>query len=230
MKNIKINFEKLESLGYDHIEIQTCSGCSDILISSYNNKEIDLEDDLIGFFSYILVEIYATNFDTDKKEKVGYLEGYYFPQRVFVDENFGVHESFLSIADEIGGDLFDCVESLCDKNYEDFDPQIATAADNVFYISEFQIYPKFQNLGIASFIIKNLYKILISKANLSYLSTFTVFPSPFLLDEEKTPKEKFNEETKRLILFYKRLGFKKYKNTSYYYLNTKDKDTFYMED
>lgn len=230
MKNMKMNFEKLESLGYDWIEIQTSSVTYNIISSSFDDGKVNLEKNLFDFFPKVFVDIYVTNSDTEKRKKIGYLEGYYFPSRMILDENFGIHESILTIANASSAELFECVGAMCDENYEDFAPQIATAIDNVFYISKLRIYSKFQNLGIATFVIKNLYKILIYKANLGYLSTFTVLPYPFLLDEEKTPKEKFNEETKKLILFYKRLGFKKYKNTSYYYLNTKDKDTFYIED
>ena len=233
MKEIKINFKKMKNIGYDYVKITTNSVNEDICIDEYNNGKIEFEQYFFNFFPTIFITIYAGKekdmvLENEKLKEIGYLEGTYFPSRATLGE-LGVEDSICSIADDVGWDTFACVEKLLDENSFDFDSKIATFLDNVFYIDRLEIYPEFQNQGIASFLLANLHKILIYKEHIPSISTFVVLPYPFLLDKEKAPKEKIKQEQNKLIKFYKKFGFKKFKNSSYYYFNTEYKDVLFMD-
>ncbi|MEM3489843.1 MAG: GNAT family N-acetyltransferase, partial [Nitrososphaerota archaeon] len=109
--------------------------------------------------------------------------------------------------DCISGDLLEVAENIVDKNGCIKD-SICDFDDGLFYIERFYIKPEYRRKGIGSFAIEFLPYILEYTLNVS-IGALTIIPNAGKDDYFENQKE-----TKKLVEFANKHGFKKIRNSN----------------
>lgn len=217
-----INLEGLRKLGYDSISLSVSGTRGEL---EYIDEEIDnWRDDQDFEEKYIInifVNIYATNLDTQKKGKIGKLTGNFFESEIVMDDI-----SFYDLCDSVGTDLEHMASAIVDEE-ECIKDEICEFDENLMYIDRIYINEKFRGLGIASYVINSLNEILEYAVNLSP-NVLILLPAPQEIGEDgllqEVRDEKINEnDKKRLIKLYEKLGFEKLEDSNYMIKRTKER-------
>jgi len=217
-----INLEGLRKLGYDSISLSVSGTRGEL---EYIDEEIDNwrdgQDFEEKYIINIFVNIYATNLDTQKKGKIGKLTGNFFESEIVMDDI-----SFYDLCDSVGTDLEHMASAIVDEE-ECIKDEICEFDENLMYIDRIYINEKFRGLGIASYVINSLNEILEYAVNLSP-NVLILLPAPQEIGEDgllqEVRDEKINEnDKKRLIKLYEKLGFEKLEDSNYMIKRTKER-------
>lgn len=209
-----IDLEELNKLGYDSIslEVSGTRGELNYIDRDINNyiEEQDYED---KYLINVFIDIFATNLDTQEKVEIGKLTGNYFESEIIMDDI-----SFYELCDSISTDLEHMASAIVDEE-DCIKDEICEFDENLMYIDRIYINEKFRGLGIASYVINSLNEILEYSVNLSP-NVLILLPAPQKVGEDgllqEVRDEKINENDKRrLINLYEKLGFKMLKNSNY---------------
>ena len=217
-----INLEGLKKLGYASISLSVSGtrGELEYIDEEFDNwrEDQDFEE---KYIINIFVNIYATNLDTQKKEKIGKLTGNFFESEIVMDDI-----SFYDLCDSVGTDLEHMASAIVDEE-ECIKDEICEFDENLMYIDRIYINEKFRGLGIASYVINYLNEILEYSVNLSP-NVLILLPAPQEIGEDGLLQEVRDEEInennkKRLIKLYEKLGFEKLKDSNYMIKRTKER-------
>jgi len=217
-----IDLEGLNRLGYDSISLSVSGtrGELEYIDAEINNwkEDQDVEE---KYVINVFVDIYATNLDTQKKEKIGKLMGNFFESEIVMDDI-----SFYDLCDSIGTDLEHMASAIVDEE-ECIRDEICDFDENLMYIDRIYINEKFRGLGVASYVINSLNEILEYSINLS-ANVLILLPAPQEIGEDgllqEVRDEKINEnDKKRLIKLYEKLGFEKLEDSNYMIKRTKER-------
>jgi len=217
-----IDLEGLNRLGYDSISLSVSGtrGELEYIDAEINNwkEDQDVEE---KYVINVFVDIYATNLDTQKKEKIGKLMGNFFESEIVMDDI-----SFYDLCDSIGTDLEHMASAIVDEE-ECIRDEICDFDENLMYIDRIYINEKFRGLGVASYVINSLNEILEYSINLSP-NVLILLPAPQEIGEDgllqEVRDEKINEnDKKRLIKLYEKLGFEKLEDSNYMIKRTKER-------
>lgn len=106
---------------------------------------------------------------------------------------------------------------------------IAVNDNDIYYVQKFVVNNKFRNQGVGTFCMQMLPKWIRAIYG-GYRSIISLIPGPIECDKEN--KTKYNKEKRRLVNFYKRVGFKNLKPRSgvLYYIFPEDEYTTEEED
>lgn len=209
-----IDLKGLNKLGYDSIslEVSGTRGELNYIDRDINNyiEEQDYED---KYLINVFIDIFATNLDTQEKVKIGKLTGNYFESEIIMDDI-----SFYELCDSISTDLEHMASAIVDEE-DCIKDEICEFDENLMYIDRIYINEKFRGLGIAIYVINSLNEILEYSVNLSP-NVLILLPAPQEVGEDgllqEVRDEKINEnDKKRLINLYEKLGFKMLKNSNY---------------
>lgn len=217
-----IDLEGLNKLGYDSIslEVSGTRGELNYIGKDINNyiKEQDYED---KYVINVFVDIFATDLDTQEKVKIGKLTGNFFESEIVMDDI-----SFYDLCDSIGTDLEHMASAIVDED-ECIMDNICEFDENLMYIDRIYIEEKFRGLGIASYVLDSLNDILEYSVNLSP-NVLILLPAPQEIGEDgllqEVRDEKINDNNKkRLIKLYEKLGFEKLEDSNYMIKRTKER-------
>lgn len=217
-----IDLEGLNKLGYDSISLSV-SGTRGKL--NYIDKEInDYIDDLEYEDKYVInifLDIFATNLDTQEKVKIGKLTGNFFESEIVMDDI-----SFYDLCDSISTDLEYMASAIVNED-ECIRDEICEFDENLMYIDRIYIDEKFRGLGIASYVLNSLNNILEYSVNLSP-NILILLPAPQEIGKDgflqEVRNEKINENNKKkLIKLYEKLGFEKLEDSNYMIKRTKER-------
>lgn len=217
-----IDLKGLNQLGYDSIslEVSGTRGELNYIDKDINNyiEEQDYED---KYVINVFVDIFATNLDTQEKVEIGKLTGNFFESEIIMDDI-----SFYDLCDSIGTDLEHMASAIVDED-ECIRDDICEFNENLMYIDRIYINEKFRGLGIASYVLNSLNNMLEYSVNLSP-NVLILLPAPQEIGEDgllqEVRDEKINEnDKKRLIKLYEKLGFEKLKDSNYMIKRTKER-------
>lgn len=217
-----INIEDLRKLGYDSISLKVSGTRGEI---NYIDKEIDKcieeQDDEDKYVINVFIDIFATNLDTQEKEKIGKLTGNYFESEIVMYDI-----SFYDLCDFIDTDLEHMASAIVDEE-ECIKNEICEFDENLMYIDRIYINEKFRGLGIASYVINSLNEILEYSVNLSP-NVLILLPAPQKIGEDgllqEIRDEDINKQNKeKLYKLYEKLGFKKLEDSNYMVKRTKER-------
>lgn len=209
-----IDLEELNKLGYDSISLEVSGTRRELnYIDRDINNYIEEQDYEDKYLINVFIDIFATNLDTQEKVEIGKLTGNYFESEIIMDDI-----SFYELCDSISTDLEHMASAIVDEE-DCIKDEICEFDENLMYIDRIYIHEKFRGLGIASYVINSLNEILEYSVNLSP-NVLILLPAPQEVGEDgllqEVRDEKINEnDKKRLINLYEKLGFKKLKNSNY---------------
>lgn len=209
-----IDLEGLNKLGYDSISLEVSGTRRELnYIDRDINNYIEEQDYGDKYLINVFIDIFATNLDTQEKVEIGKLTGNYFESEIIMDDI-----SFYELCDSISTDLEHMASAIVDEE-DCIKDEICEFDENLMYIDRIYINEKFRELGIASYVINSLNEILEYSVNLSP-NVLILLPAPQEVGEDgllqEVRDEKINENDKRrLINLYEKLGFKMLKNSNY---------------
>lgn len=209
-----IDLEGLNKLGYDSISLEVSGTRRELnYIDRDINNYIEEQDYGDKYLINVFIDIFATNLDTQEKVEIGKLTGNYFESEIIMDDI-----SFYELCDSISTDLEHMASAIVDEE-DCIKDEICEFDENLMYIDRIYINEKFRELGIASYVINSLNEILEYSVNLSP-NVLILLPAPQEVGEDgllqEVRDEKINEnDKKRLINLYEKLGFKMLKNSNY---------------
>ena len=209
-----IDLEELNKLGYDSISLEVSGTRRELnYIDRDINNYIEEQDYEDKYLINVFIDIFATNLDTQEKVEIGKLTGNYFESEIIMDDI-----SFYELCDSISTDLEHMASAIVDEE-DCIKDEICEFDENLMYIDRIYINEKFRGLGIASYVINSLNEILEYSVNLSP-NVLILLPAPQKVGEDgllqEVRDEKINENDKRrLINLYEKLGFKMLKNSNY---------------
>ena len=209
-----IDLEELNKLGYDSISLEVSGTRRELnYIDRDINNYIEEQDYEDKYLINVFIDIFATNLDTQEKVEIGKLTGNYFESEIIMDDI-----SFYELCDSISTDLEHMASAIVDEE-DCIKDEICEFDENLMYIDRIYINEKFRELGIASYVINSLNEILEYSVNLSP-NVLILLPAPQEVGEDgllqEVRDEKINENDKRrLINLYEKLGFKMLKNSNY---------------
>ena len=126
--------------------------------------------------------------------------------------------NFYEVCDCVGEDLEPLAASIIDKDGW-IKENICEFDENLMYIDRIYVEEKYRNIGVASFVIKCIEELLEHTVNLNP-HVLILLPKPQEKDNAGNLHNIKNEEQKEicmknLIKLYKKLGFKKIRNSNY---------------
>lgn len=217
-----IDLEGLNKLGYDSISLEVSGTRGELnYIDKDINNYIEEQDYEEKYVINVFVDIFATNLDTQEKVEIGKLTGNFFESEIIMDDI-----SFYDLCDSIGTDLEHMASAIVDED-ECIRDDICEFDETLMYIDRIYIEEKFRALGIASYVLNSLNDILEYSVNLNP-NVLILLPAPQEIGEDgllqEVRDEKINEnDKKRLIKLYEKLGFEKLKNSNYMIKRTKER-------
>lgn len=209
-----IDLKGLNKLGYDSISLEVSGTRRELnYIDRDINNYIEEQDYEDKYLINVFIDIFATNLDTQEKVKIGKLTGNYFESEIIMNDI-----SFYELCDSISTDLEHMASAIVDEE-DCIKDEICECDENLMYIDRIYIHEKFRGLGIAGYVINSLNEILEYSVNLSP-NVLILLPAPQEVGEDgllqEVRDEKINENDKRrLINLYEKLGFKMLKNSNY---------------
>ena len=165
--------------------------------------------------------MFAINLDKEEEISVGKITGNYFESEIFMDDI-----SFYELCDSIGTDLEHMASAIVDED-GDIKEEICEFDENLMYIDRIYIEEEFRGLGIASYIINSLNDILEYSIKLSP-NVLILLPAPQEIGKDGLLQEVRNKEIneqnkKKLIKLYQKLGFKMLEDSNYMIKRTKER-------
>ena len=217
-----IDLEGLNNLGYDSISLMVSGTRGELnYIDTEIREYIEEEENEDKYSINIFIDICATNLETQEKINIGKLTGTFFESEIIMDD-----VSFYDLCDSIGTDLEQMATAIVDED-ECIKEEICECDENLMYIDRIYIEAKFRGLGIASYVINSLNTILEYSVNLSP-NVLILLPVPQekgkdgLLHEVNNTK--INEQDKKKLLkLYQKLGFEKLEDSNYMVKRTKER-------
>ena len=217
-----IDLEGLNKLEYDSISLEVSGTRGELnYIDKDINNYIEEQDYEEKYVINVFVDIFATNLDTQEKVEIGKLTGNFFESEIIMDDI-----SFYDLCDSISTDLEHMASAIVDED-ECIRDDICEFDENLMYIDRIYINEKFRGLGIASYVLNSLNNMLEYSVNLSP-NVLILLPAPQEIGEDgllqEVRDEKINEnDKKRLIKLYEKLGFEKLKDSNYMIKRTKER-------
>lgn len=124
---------------------------------------------------------------------------------------YGCEYDMFEALDESGNiDLEVLGTELNPDKYKYSETETYLEDNNVYYVSHFKVGKEYRNQGVGKFFMKML-PIWIRKITGEYLPVITLIPAP--IECKKDEEETYNEEKRRLIKFYQKVGFRKLRRT-----------------
>ncbi|MBQ2835803.1 MAG: GNAT family N-acetyltransferase [Clostridia bacterium] len=206
--------DKLEKVGLEAISLEVCRGRNKV---SYIDS--DIEESIISqeynekYIIDIFIDILGIKKDTGEEINIGKLEGNFFESQFVMDDT-----SFFDVCDCVGRDLEPLAEVIIDRD-GDIKENICDYHENLMYIDRIYVEEKYRNIGIASLVIESLNELLEYTVNLEP-HTLILLPKPQEKDKDGhlhniEYEEEKNICMKKLIKLYRKLGFKKIRNSNY---------------
>ena len=221
-----IDKEKLNEVGLDCISLRVSRDGNVInYIDSDIENAINIQEPNEKYVINIWIDIIGIKENSDEKIKIGGLEGNYFKASITIDDY-----TFYEICDCEGADLEPLAASITDRD-GNIKESICEFDENLMYIDRIYIEKEYRGVGIASFVIESLNEILQYTTELNP-NVYILLPKPQEKDEEgKISNMKDEKEEKicmeKLLKLYKKLGFKKIRNTNYMIKKRKN-EIFYI--
>lgn len=218
--------EKLNELGLDCISLRVSRDRNVInYIDSDIDNAINIQEPNEKYVINIWIDIIGVKEDSDEEIKIGGLEGNYFEASITIDDY-----TFYEICDCEGADLEPLAASITDRD-GNIKESICEFDENLMYIDRIYIEKEYRGVGIASFVIESLNEILQYTTELNP-NVYILLPKPQEKDEEgKISNMKDEKEEKicmeKLLRLYKKLEFKKIRNTNYMIKKRKN-EIFYI--
>lgn len=209
-----LNKDKLNEVGLEAISLKVSRGRNRV-----NYIDVDLEEAIKSqeddekCIIDIFIDILGIKIDTGEEINIGKLEGNFFESEVIMEDT-----DFYEVCDCVGADLEPLAEAIID-NDRCIKESICDFGENLMYIDRIYIEEKYRNLGIGSFIIDSFVELLEYTVSLNP-HTLILLPKPQEKNKEGKISNIENEEKKekymkKLIKFYKKLGFKKIRGCNY---------------
>ena len=206
--------DKLEKVGLEAISLEVDRGRNKVsYIDSSIEETIAIQEYNEKYIIDIYVNILGIKKDTEEEIRIGRLEGNFFETQFMMEDT-----SFLDICDCVGRDLEPLAEVII-NNDGYIKENICAYHENLMYIDRIYVEEKYRNIGIASLIIESLNELLEYTIGLEP-DTLILLPKPQEKDKDGhlhniEDKEKKEICMKKLIKLYKKLGFKKIRNSNY---------------
>ena len=206
--------EKLNKVGLDYITLQVFRGRNDIYgIDSNIEDAINFQEPNEKYTIDIWIDIVGIKKNSDEEVKIGKLKGNYFESEMLIDDC-----SFYEICDCEGADLEPLAAVITDSEGY-IKESICKYNENLMYIDRIYIEKEYRGAGIATFVIESLNELLQYTIDLNP-NVYILLPKPQEKDnkgdvhniEDQIQKEIFMQ---KLIKLYKKLGFKKIRNSNY---------------
>lgn len=181
-------------------------GCA---FGDINNNNLDMSisnEDVLN--QKYFIEMYKTDSDLHKKEKIGTIELTYMD--VWMAEQTG-YDVFM-LFDLIDAEKQGVYQYLFDDN-EPNDEYIGMDLD-VMYIDKIFIEKEYRNIGIGSAIVKELPMLIRNILKLKP-GCLVLLANPFEIENKEFMPESDKNKIEKLIGFYQKNGFKRIENTQY---------------
>ena len=150
--------------------------------------------------------------------------------RLCIEDNYWVDDLFSQLDhNELGGLLFDYDTNSFKKEWQEKIDESFNS--NILYLDRIEILPEYRGKGYGKLITKDILLRLNSSYGIAILKAFPLqlevsHPNSSKQDSEWNTKMNFkqmeqdsNIAKKQLYNFYKKMGFKRYKRSEYFYLN-----------
>lgn len=206
--------EKLNQVGLDYISLDVSRGRNRIycIDSNINNAINNIEPDS-KYIINVDIDIIGIKIDSDEEVKIGKVEGNYFESDMVIDDY-----TFYAMCDDKGADLEPLASAITDREGY-IKESICKFYENLMYIDRIYIEEEYRGVGIASFVIESLNEVLQYTTELEP-NVYILLPKPQEKDKDGQIGNMEDGEQKeicmqKLIKLYKRLGFKKIRNTNY---------------
>lgn len=205
---------KLEKVGLEAISLEVSRGRNKVsYIDTDLQEAIRNQEDNERYIIDIFIDIIGIEESTGEEISIGKLEGNFFESEFVMEDT-----DFYAICDCVGRDLEPLAATIVDKD-GCIKEHICEFHKNIMYIDRIYIEEKYRNIGIASFVIESISELLEYTVNLNP-HTLILLPKPQQKNGEGelcNIKDKEEKEIcmKKLINLYKRLGFKKIRNSNY---------------
>lgn len=206
--------DKLEKVGLEAISLEVSRGRNKVsYINTDLQEAIRSQEDNERYIIDIFIDILGIEEGTGEEISIGKLEGNFFESEFVMGDT-----DFYGICDCVGRDLEPLAATIVDKD-GCIKEHICEFHKNIMYIDRIYVEEKYRNIGIASFVIESISELLEYTVNLNP-HTLILLPKPQQKNGEGelcNIKDKEEKEIcmKKLINLYKRLGFKKIRNSNY---------------
>lgn len=206
--------EKLNKVGLDYISLKVSRGRNNIYCIDSNMEDaINFQEPNEKYVINIWIDIIGIKKDSDEEIEIGKLEGNYFEAEVIIDDY-----SFYDICDCKGADLEPLAAAITDSEGY-IKESICEFDENLMYIDRIYIEEEYRGAGIASFVIESLNEVLQYTTELNP-NVYILLPKPQEKDENGKIGNMKDEQQKeicmeKLLKLYKKLGFKKIRNSNY---------------
>ncbi|NLB42843.1 MAG: hypothetical protein GX815_11425 [Clostridiales bacterium] len=155
----------------------------------------------------------------DNGSNIGEVKGRVFDEREILNDG----EDLVYISDMYNQDVYSAIEKLIkSKVYkEELDEDLIFENPYLCYIDRVYIEPKYRKLGIAKYIFKNLYTILLHTLMI-HIRCFVIYPQPQVRTEERwVDQEDPNNVMKKVMTkVIKNAGYRVIgRNSGYYAIN-----------
>lgn len=199
--NIKEAFRKLEKAGIEPMGLNI-----DVTYSQSLHDYFMGEDDTMKYVEVTMtIQNLILGDDEERVEEYGVINGKLFTT---FDEVTGDELNFLDVIDSIDQDTYEALSVFLKRNSSSFNPKLAFL--KILYLDTIMIHEKYRGIGIGS--------ILIEYIKLKFADTLTaVVVQPIAIEQIDESLEVFEQESKRIALFFKKHGFKKYKEQTWVY-------------
>lgn len=206
--------DKLEKVGLEAISLEVCRGRNKVsYIDSDIEEAITSQEYNEKYIIDIYIDILGIQKDTGEEIKIGKLEGNFFENQLMMEDT-----SFFDVCDCVARDLEPLAEVIIDRD-GDIKENICGYDENLMYIDRIYVEEKYRNIGIASLVMESLNELLEYAVSLEP-HTLILLPKPQEKDKDGHLHNIEDEEEKdicmnKLIKLYKKLGFKKIRNSNY---------------
>ena len=164
------------------------------------------------------IDVYEIQIDENDKESaslIGKVNVKLFLWELCIEDNYWVDDLFSQLDhNELGGLLFDYDTNSFKKEWqEEIDESFNS---NILYLDRIEILPEYRGKGYGKLITKDI----LLRLNSSYgIAILKAFPLQLEVSHPNSSKQDSNIAKKQLYNFYKKMGFKRYKRSEYFYLN-----------
>lgn len=219
--------EKLNKVGLDYISLKASRGRNNIYCTDSNIEDaINSQEPSGKYIIDVWIDIIGIKKDSDKEINIGRLEGNYFESEMLIDDY-----TFYETCDCKGADLEPLASAITNKDGY-IKESICEFDENLMYIDRIYIDEEYRGAGIASFVIESLNEILQYTTGLNP-NVYILLPKPQEKDENGKISNMKDEQQKEICMqklskLYKKLGFKKIRNTDYM-IKKKDNEDFGWE-
>lgn len=209
-----LNVEKLNKVGLEAISLEVSNGRNRIDYIDLDIEEaIENQEYNDKYIIYMKIDIIGIEKESGEEINIGELNGDFFEPQIVINET-----SFFEVCDCVGADLEPLAEAIIDEDGF-IKENICQFDETLMYIDRIYIEEKYRGAEIASFVIESLNELLQYTLKLNP-DVLILLPKPQAKDKDGNMHNIEDEKTKdlcmqKLLKLYKKLGFKKIRNTNY---------------